>query len=113
MAVIVLLSCLFNVHSVFIDDFLASGRGEADQFPQLEFEQLPFSHPLYIMYSSGTTGAPKCMVHSAGVRTSAGFPSISKVFTSLLSLSWHKHKALNILHSKTKQRAVLSHGLTH
>uniref|UniRef100_A0AAQ5ZNC5 Acetoacetyl-CoA synthetase n=1 Tax=Amphiprion ocellaris TaxID=80972 RepID=A0AAQ5ZNC5_AMPOC len=53
-------------NSVFIDDFLASGRGEADQFPQLEFEQLPFSHPLFIMYSSGTTGAPKCMVHSAG-----------------------------------------------
>uniref|UniRef100_A0A8D0D1L6 Acetoacetyl-CoA synthetase n=1 Tax=Sander lucioperca TaxID=283035 RepID=A0A8D0D1L6_SANLU len=51
---------------VFMDDFLASGRGEADQFPQLEFEQLPFSHPLFIMYSSGTTGAPKCMVHSAG-----------------------------------------------
>uniref|UniRef100_A0AAQ5Z4Q2 Acetoacetyl-CoA synthetase n=1 Tax=Amphiprion ocellaris TaxID=80972 RepID=A0AAQ5Z4Q2_AMPOC len=56
-------------NSVFIDDFLASGRGEADQFPQLEFEQLPFSHPLFIMYSSGTTGAPKCMVHSAGVRS--------------------------------------------
>ncbi|XP_031161209.1 acetoacetyl-CoA synthetase [Sander lucioperca] len=53
-------------NSVFMDDFLASGRGEADQFPQLEFEQLPFSHPLFIMYSSGTTGAPKCMVHSAG-----------------------------------------------
>jgi len=30
------------------------------------FEQLPFSHPLYIMYSSGTTGVPKCIVHSAG-----------------------------------------------
>ncbi|XP_026178341.1 acetoacetyl-CoA synthetase isoform X1 [Mastacembelus armatus] len=53
-------------NSVFIEDFLASGRGEADQFPQLEFEQLPFNHPLFIMYSSGTTGAPKCMVHSAG-----------------------------------------------
>ncbi|KAA8592602.1 hypothetical protein FQN60_018057 [Etheostoma spectabile] len=53
-------------NSVFIDDFLATGLGEADQFPQLEFEQLPFSHPLFIMYSSGTTGAPKCMVHSAG-----------------------------------------------
>uniref|UniRef100_UPI0037E76465 acetoacetyl-CoA synthetase n=1 Tax=Semicossyphus pulcher TaxID=241346 RepID=UPI0037E76465 len=53
-------------NSVFVDDFLVSGRGEGGQFPQLEFEQLPFSHPLFIMYSSGTTGAPKCMVHSAG-----------------------------------------------
>ena len=33
---------------------------------EIEFEQLPFAHPLYIMFSSGTTGAPKCIVHSAG-----------------------------------------------
>jgi len=32
----------------------------------ITFEQLPFDHPLYIMYSSGTTGLPKCMVQSAG-----------------------------------------------
>ncbi len=49
--------------SVFLSDFLAA----AESSPTLEFEQLPFNHPLYIMFSSGTTGAPKCMVHSAGV----------------------------------------------
>lgn len=32
----------------------------------IEFEQLPFDHPVYIMYSSGTTGVPKCIVHGGG-----------------------------------------------
>lgn len=32
----------------------------------VEFVRLPFSHPLYILFSSGTTGVPKCIVHSAG-----------------------------------------------
>jgi acetoacetyl-CoA synthetase len=33
---------------------------------EIDFQQLPFAHPLYIMFSSGTTGAPKCIVHSQG-----------------------------------------------
>src|SRR5688572_2698711 len=33
---------------------------------EIQFEQLPFDHPLYIMFSSGTTGKPKCMVQGAG-----------------------------------------------
>src|SRR5262249_983839 len=43
------------------NDFAAQNASNS-----IEFAHLPFDHPVYIMYSSGTTGLPKCMVHGAG-----------------------------------------------
>lgn len=47
--------------AVHYRDFISNETGL-----EIEFTQLPFDHPLYIMYSSGTTGLPKCMVQGTG-----------------------------------------------
>lgn len=72
---------LETVGKVLIVDYLGTSRdiaGIIDKAVALEealspfaaksvtFERLPFAHPLYILFSSGTTGIPKCIVHSAG-----------------------------------------------
>jgi acetoacetyl-CoA synthetase len=51
----------FVEKSVLLGDFL---KGVEEQYPV--YEQLPFDHPLAILFSSGTTGVPKCIVHSQG-----------------------------------------------
>ena len=43
------------------EDFISK-----EEDPNLDFKQLPFDHPVYVMFSSGTTGKPKCMVQSGG-----------------------------------------------
>ncbi|UCC27804.1 MAG: acetoacetate--CoA ligase, partial [Candidatus Bathyarchaeota archaeon] len=50
-------------NAILYDDFASTQRQ-----PQIQFEQLPSNHPVYIMFSSGTTGKPKCMVQGiAGI----------------------------------------------
>src|SRR5258706_2809176 len=48
-------------NAVHYNDFLSK-----EENLEIQFEQLPFDHPLYIMFSSGTTGKPKCMVQGTG-----------------------------------------------
>ena len=47
--------------AILLSDFMSK------EVPEIQFEQLPFNHPVYIMFSSGTTGKPKCMVQGPGV----------------------------------------------
>ena len=73
-----------SVERVVVVPYVAQGIGGANEFPPIrggatwesfiaafgagpiDYAALPFDHPLYILYSSGTTGVPKCIVHGAG-----------------------------------------------
>jgi acetoacetyl-CoA synthetase len=70
-----------SVRKVLIVDYLGTSSDVASSFEgaaaledaiapfagkPVVFTRMPFSHPLYVLFSSGTTGIPKCIVHSAG-----------------------------------------------
>jgi acetoacetyl-CoA synthetase len=67
---VVIIPCLGDSPQIELDlavlwnDFTATDGAAPGS--EIEFAQLPFDHPVYILYSSGTTGLPKCMVHGAG-----------------------------------------------
>jgi acetoacetyl-CoA synthetase len=76
-----LVNAIPSIEKVIVVSYISAGKADItgipkainwedfiskEEDPGLDFEQLPFDHPVYVMFSSGTTGKPKCMVQSGG-----------------------------------------------
>ncbi|MFX0007128.1 MAG: acetoacetate--CoA ligase, partial [Candidatus Hermodarchaeota archaeon] len=79
--IIAVVDAIPSIQKVVVVSYISEGKADISSIPKainwedfitkdedvkLEFEQVPFDHPIYIMFSSGTTGKPKCMVQSGG-----------------------------------------------
>ena len=67
----------FFFHSCFLNEFLKHGENPDGSIPKMVFEQVPLSHPVFISYTSGTTGLPKALVHGSGVSLLKTFSPLS------------------------------------
>ncbi|CAL1295521.1 unnamed protein product [Larinioides sclopetarius] len=54
-------------NSCYLEEFLKLGVGKDGSVPEMQFEQVSFSHPVIISYTSGTTGLPKAILHGSGI----------------------------------------------
>ena len=82
-------------------------RGPAGAEGTIEFEPTPFDHPAFIMFSSGTTGLPKCMVHGAGGAFQTVFLSFFISPLSLSPLALDSHRGRRFLYSAASQEQTL------
>jgi acyl-CoA synthetase (AMP-forming)/AMP-acid ligase II len=101
-------------NALFLSQFLSKGENASGDYDPLVFEQVPFDHPLFIMFSSGTTGAPKAMVHSVGVRsysyrcgrcTSTGTETIGTP-VSVPKQSVHRYRYRNNRYTGTRTETI-------
>ncbi|GIY53515.1 acetoacetyl-CoA synthetase [Caerostris extrusa] len=92
-------------NSCFLDEFLKMGVYADGSVPKMEFEQVPFSHPVLISYTSGTTGQPKALIHGCGILMAVVNPfginydtSRDDTWLSISPVGWASWSILASLH---------------
>ncbi|XP_035221467.1 acetoacetyl-CoA synthetase-like [Stegodyphus dumicola] len=92
-------------NSCFLDEFLNSGKDADGSVVPITFEQVPFSHPVFISYTSGTTGLPKALINDAGLLLSVAKDSVSygegdrnRIILSMSPVGWASWNITSTLH---------------